>query len=261
MGDAAQLQQVLLNLVVNARDAMPDGGTLRLSLRPEPASADHPSSAVLEVADTGQGIEPGIREQIFEPFFTTKPRGKGTGLGLAVVQGVVRSMQGTIELESTSGQGTRFIIRLPGIAAPAQPVKLVPEPAPTELALPERSQAVVAEPDPFVRSLMTTALRSLGLTPTEVDTLSQAGDEVRRLLPSVRVAIIDAATREQSPNDPVGVLRAIDPHVGVILLVGEQSAAGAEAGGAGVRVLRRPFRMQALRQAIEELDSWFAKEP
>lgn len=117
--DAGRLQQVLLNLVVNARDAMPDGGVLRIATRP--VEVDGGSYALLAVEDTGHGIQRTVRERMFEPFFTTKPAGVGTGLGLSTVDGIVRDYGGFIGVESTPGEGTTFCVYLPATAAP-QPV-------------------------------------------------------------------------------------------------------------------------------------------
>jgi len=122
MGNPTQLHQVLLNLCVNSRDAMPHGGSLRIeaqnvtlenkatSLHPEPVSGRY---VLLSVADTGQGIFPELLDKIFEPFFTTKGPGKGTGLGLSTVQGIVKSHGGFLDVSSTPGQGTTFQVYLP----------------------------------------------------------------------------------------------------------------------------------------------------
>jgi CheY-like chemotaxis protein len=119
-GDPTQLQQVLLNLCVNARDAMPDGGTLTLSAAPivdvafSGRRAEGTSSGVMvEVTDTGMGMNEEVQQHLFEPFFTTKDPGKGTGLGLSVVFGIVRSHGGRVTVESRPGKGTRFSITLP----------------------------------------------------------------------------------------------------------------------------------------------------
>jgi signal transduction histidine kinase len=122
MGNATQLHQVLLNLCINARDAMPHGGSLRVEaqnitlenkatrLHPEPVSGPH---VLLTVTDTGQGISPELLDRIFEPFFTTKAPGKGTGLGLSTVLGIVKSHGGFLDFTSTPGQGTTFQVYLP----------------------------------------------------------------------------------------------------------------------------------------------------
>ncbi len=122
MGDSTQLHQVLMNLCVNARDAMPEGGELRLGLEEVEVdaarAADHgdlkPGPYLrLTVADTGTGMPPEVRQKIFEPFFTTKEVGKGTGLGLSTVAAIVRSHQGFLEVESQLGRGSSFLIHLP----------------------------------------------------------------------------------------------------------------------------------------------------
>jgi signal transduction histidine kinase len=120
MVDAVQLQQVLMNLVINARDAMEQGGDVTISTASrslhEP-TADLPPGeyAVLKVSDTGKGMEPGILERIFEPFFTTKEAHGGTGLGLSTTYGIIRQSNGDISVESTPGRGTTFTILLPKV--------------------------------------------------------------------------------------------------------------------------------------------------
>jgi len=107
-GDPDKLQQLFLNLFLNAIDAMPEGGTLRIALR-----ADGPDAVEITVADTGIGIAPRDLEQLFKPFFTTKPPGRGGGLGLVVVQGIVADHSGRIDVASEEGRGTVFTMRLP----------------------------------------------------------------------------------------------------------------------------------------------------
>ncbi len=125
-GNATQIHQVLLNLCVNARDAMPQGGTLRLTAAnrqfytAEAAAipgAQPGAWLMLEVADTGSGIPPDVLERIWTPFFTTKPTGKGTGLGLATVRGIVAGHHGFIELDPKVGHGTTFRVYLPAVAS------------------------------------------------------------------------------------------------------------------------------------------------
>jgi two-component system cell cycle sensor histidine kinase/response regulator CckA len=110
--DPSQLEQVILNLVVNAHDAISEGGRIAVRTR-RMIAEDGNTQAELEVSDTGSGIPPEVLEKIFEPFFTTKENGKGTGLGLAVVMSVARRWQGSVEVDSTVGVGTTFRVRLP----------------------------------------------------------------------------------------------------------------------------------------------------
>jgi signal transduction histidine kinase len=109
LGRPGQIAQVLVNLLVNAAQAMPEGGRIFVSTRAEG------DEAVLVVRDTGQGMAPEVRERIFQPFFTTKPVGEGTGLGLSVVHGIIADHKGHIHVESAPGQGSTFIVRLPRI--------------------------------------------------------------------------------------------------------------------------------------------------
>ena len=112
IGNSGRLQQVFLNLFINARDAMPDGGRLRVETR-GPDSASEEAMASVIVTDTGSGIDPQNLKKIFDPFFTTKAQNRGTGLGLAVSYGIIREHSGTMSVESTPGQGTSFRIALP----------------------------------------------------------------------------------------------------------------------------------------------------
>jgi signal transduction histidine kinase len=122
MADANQVQTALLNLAINARDAMPGGGTLRIAsgnIRVEDAEADLPAGeyATLTVEDSGTGMTEDVKARLFEPFFTTKELGKGTGLGLAQVYGFVRQSGGTVRVRSAPGEGTTMTILLPRVMA------------------------------------------------------------------------------------------------------------------------------------------------
>ena len=112
MGSAPELQQVLLNLGINAQQAMPGGGKVMFSTQRDPHG-----HAVVEVVDNGPGIPLEIQQKIFEPFFSTKPQGEGTGLGLSVSYGIVKAHRGTLTVRSQPGQGATFVVRIP----PAEP--------------------------------------------------------------------------------------------------------------------------------------------
>ncbi|MCC6738992.1 MAG: PAS domain S-box protein [Planctomycetia bacterium] len=158
--DPGQLDQVVLNLALNARDAMPEGGRLRIATGRE--AGPQAGWATLEVADTGTGIAPDVLPHIFEPFFTTK-QGRGTGLGLATVYGIVHQSGGQIRVASEPGRGASFVIRLP--ATPETP----PADGPDASAHPPRGAetVLVAEDEPHVRTLAVRILRLYGYTVLE----------------------------------------------------------------------------------------------
>src|SRR5690606_6144127 len=165
--DRSQLEQVLLNLAVNARDAMPTGGvlTIRTFAATEvgpPADGDALPAGTyvaLEVTDTGEGMETEVLERIFEPFFTTKEFGRGTGLGLSTVYGIVKQSGGDVRVRTALGRGTTFTVLLP--AAGAQPA---PEP-PAEPAVEgvKRARVLLVEDDEAVRDLVEEVLRASGV--------------------------------------------------------------------------------------------------
>lgn len=156
--DPGQIQQVLLNLAVNARDAMPSGGTLTLGSSRLP---DHePPQVALVVRDTGTGMDEVTQQHIFEPFYTTKERGKGTGLGLSTVYGIVTQSGGTIAVESSPGCGSTFTIRLPEVQQ-RQPAAEAPRPPEAHVG---GETLLLVEDDAAVRELLAATLRQIGYT-------------------------------------------------------------------------------------------------
>ncbi|MHB2168891.1 ATP-binding protein [Alsobacter sp. R-9] len=182
--DPNQLESAILNLAVNARDAMPEGGRLEIRARNLSVSqrGTHPEDpepgdwVIVEVADTGHGIPDEIQLKVFEPFFTTKPHGKGTGLGLSQVYGFIKQSGGHVRLESRSGEGTTVRLFLPRAAFGVEP-----EPASAEgggdhaaLLAERRRTALVVEDDPAVRSFSVDALRDLGFDVLEAEDAASA---------------------------------------------------------------------------------------
>jgi signal transduction histidine kinase/CheY-like chemotaxis protein len=154
-GDRLQLEQVLMNLAVNARDAMPDGGILTFQTR------HAGGTLLLRVEDNGTGMEPETLSRIFEPFFTTKPVGKGTGLGLAMVHGILQSHRGRVEVESRVGKGTTFTLSFPGDGSAPQLPVLAAQPLDTRGAL-ANLHILVAEDESYLRETLEQALVMVG---------------------------------------------------------------------------------------------------
>jgi PAS domain S-box-containing protein len=158
--DPRLLEQILMNLAVNARDAMPGGGTLAISTFALPPTPGGAGRVELVVRDTGKGMDAETRARAFEPFFTTKPPGRGTGLGLAVVHGIVQQCGGTVSLDSAVGRGTVIRIVLPTCAGPAAPVEAA---APTPLPVPAPGRTILlVEDEERVRRIAARCLERVG---------------------------------------------------------------------------------------------------
>ncbi len=183
--DHSQLEQIILNLFINARDAMPEGGRLQVKTRNVSAADEQADAAAsphgqicLEVSDSGQGIREEVREHLFEPFFTTKQVGEGTGLGLSVVYGIVQQHRGHIDVSSTVGRGSVFQVYLPACAPDAEVSAHESTPGMAEECpldgLGER--ILVVEDDAVLRELSQRMLRNAGYTVTAVATVKEAGE-------------------------------------------------------------------------------------
>src|SRR6187551_1350731 len=171
LADSGQIEQVLMNLILNARDAMPEGGQITLQTFDVEVSDDAPIEGLapgayvaLAVADTGSGISPAARSQIFEPFFTTKEVGHGTGLGLASVEGIVRQSGGSITVSSVEGQGSTFTVYLPRAVAGALNVAVAPSSTTTVIGdhlpcRPELETVLLVDDQDDVRNLLAEVLR------------------------------------------------------------------------------------------------------
>jgi PAS domain S-box-containing protein len=259
-GDTTKLHQVLLNLCVNARDAMPQGGSL--SLRAENVHVDEALAqqipdanagdyVLLSVTDTGTGIPPEILDKIFDPFFTTKGPDKGTGLGLSTVQGIVKSHEGFLQVVSQVGQGTQFKVYLPAA--------LEFQPAPTEVEerdwLRGQGQLIlVVEDEAMVRNLFKQTLEKYGyrvITACEgaeaIALYAQHKAEIKLVLTDLAMPIMDGTTT-------IRILKRMNPQACLIAT----SGAGSSADLAGVEslgvtaFLRKPFTTASLLQMVHE---------
>ena len=168
--DRSMLESCLINLSVNARDAMPTGGVLTLSLATEPGKEGEADSVLLTVADSGTGMSEAVQRRIFEPFFTTKPTGSGTGLGLAMVYGFVQQSGGRIDVESKLGAGTRFLLRFPAKAKAELVRNGVPQPPPGRMA----RMVLVVDDNEMLRLTMREQLATLDCAVQEAASFEQA---------------------------------------------------------------------------------------
>ncbi len=248
--DAALLQGAILNLLVNARDAMPHGGTLRVSTRIEakdPRDASSMPRVCLVVADTGSGIPAELVPHIFEPFFTTKAAGKGTGLGLAAVAQTVRTHGGSIDVDSAAGKGTTFRIYLPCTDGDRD------DPLPSErAALQGEGEVLLVDDDPIVGMTAVKSLSSLGYEVTYVRDGQAAIDVVRAAPGRFRVVLLDLRMPGLSGEATFDALREVAPELPIVLwsgFSGEQDVHGMLARGAAGFV-HKPYRIADLSRIV-----------
>ena len=255
MADATQLDQVLLNLALNARDAMPEGGTLTISTRlGDDSSTDRAvreGHVVLSVTDTGTGMSPAVRAQIFEPFFTTKELGKGTGLGLAAVHGIVMQLNGSIDVESVVGQGTTFRVALPATAVAVQALAAPPSVA-SRIG---RETILIVEDERGVRAFIKTALQRFGYRVLEADSAEAALAVLEQLDAPVHLLLTDVVLPRMPGRELAEQVVLKRPVIKVLFMSG-YSAQMTTAQGflePGVQLLEKPFSVQKLLTKTRQL--------
>jgi signal transduction histidine kinase/ActR/RegA family two-component response regulator len=254
LGDPGQLQQVIVNLAVNARDAMPVGGTLTLETSNQrrdgagtPASTGPEAWLLLVVGDTGTGIPASHLERIFEPFFTTKPEGRGTGLGLATVYGIAKAHGGDVGVESQQDVGTRFTVSLPALPEPGASTARI------EPALQRGSGVVlVVDDEELVRRTALRMLSSLGYQPEAVAGGQEALDWLATRPASPVAVLLDLGMPGMDGATCFRLMRQRNPGLRVIVCSGFTRNAGAqrllETGARGF--LQKPYRTVELAQAL-----------
>jgi CheY-like chemotaxis protein len=258
--DPGQIEQVLMNLAVNARDAMPQGGELTIetanvnldaSFFVEYAEARPGPYVLLTVSDTGVGMDAETRSHLFEPFFTTKDVGKGTGLGLAMVYGIVKQSEGFIRASSEPGKGATFTVYLPGYeeqVPPTQPVGLPHVPKGTETVL-------LAEDEQSVRQLTRFALEKSGYTVLAAANGAEALAALHRHPGPIQLLVTDVVMPTMSGRQLAEAVRLIFPEVKVLYLSGHTDDAVVRHGiqEKGVAFLQKPFTPTALGHKIREV--------
>jgi PAS domain S-box-containing protein len=254
LADAGQLEQVILNLSVNARDAMPSGGTLVFrtdNLRRDGSPARAREQVVLSIRDTGIGMSEEVRSHLFEPFFTTKKAGSGTGLGLATVYGIVNQSQGHIEVVSEQGKGTEFRISFP--RAPGSVFRDEEDGKGSEVPR-GRETILVVEDEQAVRSLTCTLLRSWGYSVLEAALPSEALTIAEREGDSIQLLLTDVVMPGMRGSE---LARRVLPQCrsAVVLFMSgypDDEGLGLESRGPRVHFLAKPFTPEALARKVRE---------
>jgi PAS domain S-box-containing protein len=261
MADSGQIEQVIMNLAINSRDAMPAGGTLTIETANLELSEEIPIGSVsvppgsyvaLTVSDTGCGMDKATKSHLFEPFFTTKEKGKGTGLGLAMVYGIVKQSGGYILVDSEVGKGTAFKIYLPRIAGEPQPAALEIVPAASTMG---NETVLVVEDQDEVRNLVEEILRMQGYHVLK----ASSGDEALRLCRAAKkpidLLLTDMVMPGLSGRELAERMREISPGIKVLLMSGyaEEGTLPPGETGRGLVFIQKPFSAVTLAQKVREV--------
>jgi PAS domain S-box-containing protein len=267
--DAGQMEQVIMNLVINARDAMPEGGALTIKTGEVKVdsrnAADCPgvepgSYAVLTVADTGIGMSREIREKIFEPFVTTKEPDQGTGLGLATVYGIVRQHNGYIHVQSAPDMGATFMIFLPCIAKRGEDMT---PPAESRAMPPGHETILVVDDDASIRRLIRNTLEPLGYTLLEADCGEEALEILKTAKAEVDLIMADLIMPGIKGQELIGAVKRDQPHIRSILMSGyiDNIVLQNDMVQPGIILLTKPFPPVVLAKKVREvLDEEEGKE-
>ncbi len=242
--DPGYFVQLLMNTAVNARDAMPRGGSFTVSTR------SLGESVVIELSDTGSGMPPEVKARVFEPFFTTKGVGKGTGLGLSVVHGIVQQASGKIEIESELGHGTVIRLTFPHVSAPAENV------GHSELRNVDGDEKIVlVDDDIFVRKATSRALRARGYTVLEAGDAKTALRLLNEHGPDIDLLLTDVVMPGTDGRELAEAARAHRPSLEVLYMSGYTDDAVIRHGLEHDRIpfIEKPFRTQAIAGKVRHL--------
>jgi two-component system, cell cycle sensor histidine kinase and response regulator CckA len=258
--DPSQIEQVLVNLAVNARDAMPHGGKLTLETANVTLGEDFVQQHVgavageyvrLAIRDTGKGMTEEVKAHVFEPFFTTKEVGKGTGLGLAMVYGIVKQHQGNIWVDSESGRGTSFEIYLPRV-----PAAVAGLPQDELSALPRGTETIlVVEDEALVRHFTVDSLADLGYTVLEAANGDEAIEVFQSHAGTIDLLLTDVVMPRMNGRRLAAQLQALRPNLAVLFMSGYTDNAIVHQGvlDPGVAFLQKPFTIGALAQKVRDV--------
>jgi len=252
VSDANQLELALLNLAVNARDAMPEGGTLTIKARHVEDTERRLPHVELAVSDTGTGMTEEVRARAIEPFYTTKPTGQGTGLGLSQVYAVARESGGSLHIDSEPERGTTVRMMLP---AGTPPLVRTDVEAPPSTTVPgaqsrEPTRVLVVDDDKLVRRFMAESLRSLQYHVTEAESGTQALATMER--ERFALLVVDFAMPGMNGADAARAAQERQPGIKVLMVSGYADSAAVEAALGTARQLRKPFDLAELGAAVAE---------
>jgi PAS domain S-box-containing protein len=257
--DAAQINRILLNLAINARDAMPGGGKLTIEtanarvtdeLARTQAGCMPGEYVMIAISDTGTGMSRETQSHIFEPFFTTKEKGQGTGLGLATVYGIVKQNGGFISVSSELGQGTTFRIYFPRVISEGVPAEPLPPPAPTGAG-----GVLLVEDDDLVRAVTTAALQSIGYTPLVASGAQEALRLCEESGADIRLLLTDVVMPEMTGAELRHRVKALCPDMEVLFMSGYTADVILTHGvqQRGVHFIQKPFTIEELGRKIAEI--------
>ena len=245
--DANQLELALLNLVLNARDAMPDGGTITISSNPEPARRQ-PAMVRIEIRDTGHGMPRHVLRRATEPFFTTKDPGSGTGLGLAQVYGIARQSGGALSIDSEPGDGTKVTLLLPACELSVPPA--IEKAAPDPLVAANGHRILLCDDDDAVRTFVARVLDDAGYVVESVAD-GRGAVHLARNAPA-SLLVVDFAKNGMNGADVAAAVRAFRPGLPVLMITGYADTDAVAELAPGIPMLRKPFEAEALLAAVAE---------
>ena len=265
-GDPSQIQSALLNIALNARDAMTRGGAITFST--EEISLEERTTVgadtILEpgryvrvaIADTGEGIAPEALPRIFEPFFTTKEAGRGTGMGLAATYGTITAHGGAIDVETAPGQGSTFTLYLPRATPTATTERSEDRPAAAPAG--DRGRVLLVEDEPVVRRSVQEMLGRLGYEVMVCERGDEAMERFDALRDSLALVVLDMNLPGLGGREVFDAIRALEPVLPVLICSGhsleEELRSLLERGH--VAYLQKPFKLADLRAAVDKLRAW-----
>ncbi|QHG64776.1 response regulator [Pseudomonas putida] len=256
--DDAQLQEAVNNLLVNACEAMPNGGKLRIEARNQKIDTQRPSGggletgeyACLRIIDDGQGMSQSTLEHAFEPFFSTKPVGQGIGLGLSMVYGFSKQSHGHVALFSEIGHGTQVDLYLPRHLEPQQPQASRPHPAPAS----EGRHVLVVEDDPHVRDLLRQSLQDEGYPCLSACNANEAL-QLLRSAQAIDLLVSDVGLPGMNGRQLAEIARTLRPHLPVLFITGYAETAMAREGflAPGMQLICKPFELKQLQAQVANM--------